>query len=95
MSKKNRNRTPIRQASAVSRPGAPPPAFPEGEEGGVGKKGRVVLLVSLVLIVAGYFFLKKTDPPGKNIYAALSPLFLLSGYLLIFLALWRKEDHKE
>lgn len=92
MSKKNRNRAPIRHVAAAPKSGTPPPAFPEGEEGGVGKKGLIILLVSLVLIVMGYFFLKKTDPSGKNIYAGLSPLFLLSGYLLIPLALWGKEE---
>jgi hypothetical protein len=70
----------------------PPSSFPRVEEGGVGGKGRRLLTVSLVFISVGYFFLKKTDPAGSSVYAVLSPLFLLSGYLLIPLALSVKEN---
>jgi len=53
-----------------------------GPEEGIGKKGRIVLVSALVLIAAGYIFLKRTDPAGGNIYAVLSPFFLIAGYLL-------------
>lgn len=91
MSKKNRNRSATQQKAVAPKAGTPLPASPEGEEGGAGGKGFVILLVSLAFIGTGYFFLNKTDPPGKNIYACLSPVFLLAGYLLIPWALMRDK----
>jgi hypothetical protein len=93
MSKKNKNSQPVRHKTAALKPGAPPSVLPGEEEGGVGRKGRRILLVSLVVIAAGYFFLKNTDPAGNTIYAFLSPVFLLSGYLLVPLALLIKEKN--
>ena len=70
----------MRQRTAAVQPAAGP-----GE--GVGKKGRIALVSALVLIAAGYIFLKRADPAGGNIYALLSPLFLMAGYLLVPAAL--------
>ncbi|OGS07762.1 MAG: hypothetical protein A2270_04995 [Elusimicrobia bacterium RIFOXYA12_FULL_51_18] len=81
MSRKNRNKTLARQKVYA----APPAAGAEEEV--IGKRGRMILALALVLICAGYVFLKKTDSAGENIYAALSPVFLLGGYLLAPVAL--------
>ena len=62
----------------------PSAASAAGEDGGV---RLPPLFAALALVCAGYFFLGKTDPAGKNIYAVLSPLFLLAGYLLVPAAL--------
>lgn len=86
MSKKNRNKLPARQKAAAAPAGAgPAPA------GGIGKKGRVILVSALVLAAAGYAFLKKTDPAGGNVYALLAPLFLIAGYLLVPAALGAQD----
>jgi hypothetical protein len=91
MSKNNRKGPPMQRKSAALKPGTRLVAFSKGEEGGIGKKGRVIIAFSFVLIAAGYFFLKKTDPQGTNIYAGLATVFLLAGYLLIPLALMRDK----
>ena len=59
-----------------------------GDEAEFGKKGRIVMVFALALIMLGYILLKKVDPAGENIYAKLSPFALLSGYLLIPAALY-------
>ncbi len=84
MSKKNRNNPPARRTKAAT-----PPVAGPGE--GIGKKGRMILVSALVLISAGYVLLNKTDPAGGNIYAVLSPLLLVAGYLLVPAALTSKD----
>ena len=81
MSRKNRNKTSAQQKGTPALPAA------AAEGATIGKRGRMILALALVLICAGYVFLKKTDSAGENIYAALSPVFLLGGYLLAPVAL--------
>ena len=95
MSRKNRNKPRPFSAEAAAKGRDKPPerqkaaAIPQtavpGE--GIGRRGCVILVSALVLIAAGYFFLKKTDPAGGDVYAVLSALFLLAGYLLVPAAL--------
>lgn len=58
-----------------------------GGGGGLGTKGRVAIASGMILAALGYILLRKADPAGQNIYAKLSPIALLAGYLLIPAAL--------
>lgn len=62
-------------------------AAPEEREGGSPLKVRLLWISAFVLIFFGYFFLTKADPGGRNSWSALSPVFLLAGYLLIIPAI--------
>jgi hypothetical protein len=70
---KNKRKS-LRTAAAASEANA--------EEAAFGKKGGAFLAIALAAACAGYFFLKKADPAGKNVWAVLAPVFLLAGYLL-------------
>ncbi len=76
MSSKSRKKNAVRRVPAANH-------GPAVEDAGIGVRGALVLGAALALACAGYFFLKKTDPAGKNFYAILSPVFLLAGYLLV------------
>lgn len=89
MSRKNKNRI-SRQPKAASA-GAGEGVSRIEEAALPGKKARVLVALGLVLIAAGYVLLKKADPAGRDIFAALSPFFLLAGYLLIPAALYARD----
>jgi len=86
MPRKNRNKTSVRAQGAAgygASVNAPEAAVPDG-------KGGLLLCAAAAFVCAGYFLLTKTDPAGSNIYSILSPALLLSGYLLVPAALFRK-----
>ncbi|HBB67944.1 MAG: hypothetical protein A2X28_07020 [Elusimicrobia bacterium GWA2_56_46] len=88
MSRKNKNKLYGHQKAPARDP--KPPAAPPitgAEEGGISKKGVMILSLAVLLIAAGYVLLGKVDPAGSNIYSNLAPAALLSGYLLVFLGL--------
>lgn len=89
MSRKKKNSVSPQQKAASA--GAGGGAARIAEDVLPGKKARLLMALGLALIAAGYVLLKKADPAGRNIYAALSPFFLLAGYLLIPAALYARD----
>ena len=85
MAKKQR-RQDGEKAPKHSRETLPRPV-PEQREGGSPLKVRLLWISAFILIFFGYFFLTKADPGGRNGWSALSPVFLLAGYLLIIPAI--------
>ena len=62
-------------------------AFPEkiiaAPVGGITKKGGYVLVLAAIIIVAGYIFLSKAAPDGRDTWSNLAAILLILGYLLI------------
>ena len=65
-----------------------------GTAGGAASGSRLFWIVALVLTVSGFLLLKKTDPGGQNSWAAVSPAFLLCGYLLFIPAIMAMYRNK-
>lgn len=91
MSRKNRNpdfkRQEMRSASPVARSGA--------DDFRISRNGWIVIVAGVCLAALGYVFLKRVDPAGRNVYAVLAPLSLLTGYLLIPAALYIRDTPKK
>lgn len=91
MAKKRRQAAPTAQRKAGTGPERGPEALKApagGADGGENAgKGRLLWLLSLVLIALGYAALKKVDPWGRNAWAMAAPALLLAGYLLIIPAI--------
>jgi len=80
MSRKNKK-------SNGTMPGKGGKAFPEkiiaSSGGGISKKGGYVLVLAAIVIVAGYIFLSKAAPDGRDAWSNLAAVLLILGYLLI------------
>ncbi|MBN1823165.1 MAG: hypothetical protein JW803_02475 [Endomicrobiales bacterium] len=55
----------------------------EQDERGISATGKKVIAAGILVAVAGYFVLTKTDPAGQNWASTLSPFLILGGYVLI------------
>lgn len=95
MGKHKKNRPPLPQPKAAPANPAARDGRPAAEEALPGKRTLLVIAAALVLIALGYFLLKRTDPAGTNLFAALSPFVLLAGYLLIPAALYADTKKTE
>lgn len=50
---------------------------------GITKTGWKIIAAGVLVLVAGYFVLSKTDPAGQNWASTLSPFLILGGYAII------------
>lgn len=51
------------------------------------QRGKKFLGIGVALVILGFFVLRLTDPAGQNWASTLSPLLLVSGYVLIGLGI--------
>ena len=65
----------------------PPPNKPRGAPPLFGAANWTLLALGLCLLAAGYLTLACAGARAENLAGTLSPLSLLGGYLLIFLAI--------
>ena len=56
---------------------------PPVAEGGISTTGKKVIAAGIVLLIAGFYILTKTDPMGQNWASTLSPFLILGGYAAI------------
>jgi hypothetical protein len=61
---------------------AVPPAKP-AEPKGISRTGKKIIGAGIVVLIAGYFVLTKTDPAGQNWASTVAPFLILGGYALI------------
>ncbi|MDA8130696.1 MAG: hypothetical protein M0011_04230 [Elusimicrobia bacterium] len=83
---RNKAKAKRAQANQPARAVFPAPVVVPAEEEG-GRKPLWLWLLAAVLIVCGYSLLGKVDPYGQNIWAVLSPVLILAGYLAIIPAI--------
>jgi Protein of unknown function (DUF3098). len=50
---------------------------------GITKTGWKIIAAGILVLIAGYFVLSKTDPAGQNWASTLSPFLILGGYAII------------
>lgn len=65
------------------------PASPSGgpKRQGISRRGKIVILCGIGLLVIGFFILTKTNPEGSNWASIVSPLLLIGGYITIALGI--------
>lgn len=50
---------------------------------GISKMGKKVIFSGILLLIAGFFILTKTDPQGQNWASILSPFLIVGAYITI------------
>lgn len=53
----------------------------------ISKKGKIVILIGIGLVVIGFLVLTKTNPQGDNWASIVSPFLLIGGYITIALGI--------
>jgi len=53
------------------------------ETKGISQRGKIVILCGISLLVIGFFIPTKTNPEGSNWASILSPILIISGYIVI------------
>ncbi|MDD5688370.1 MAG: hypothetical protein PHE88_11140 [Elusimicrobia bacterium] len=49
----------------------------------ISKRGKIVILAGIGLVIVGFLVLTKTNPQGDNWASILSPFLLIGGYITI------------
>lgn len=62
---------------------------------GISKLGKKVILSGIILVIAGFYILTKTDPYGQNWASKLSPFLILGGYAVIGMGIIYPDKKQE
>lgn len=50
---------------------------------GISKRGRMVIGTGILILIAGFLVLTRTDPQGQNWASVVSPFLIIGGYITI------------
>jgi len=53
------------------------------QESTISKNGKIIILLSILGLIIGFFLLKFTNSEGDNWASILSPIFLITSYIFI------------
>jgi hypothetical protein len=53
------------------------------QESSISKNGKIIISLSMIGLIVGFFLLKFTDPEGSNWASILSPIFIITSYIFI------------
>ena len=53
------------------------------QEFSVSKNGKIIISLSMIGLIVGFFLLKFTNPEGSNWASILSPIFIITSYIFI------------
>ena len=52
-------------------------------EGGIGKKGRNIVILGILLLISGFFLLSFADPAGRNTASSVASAIVILSYVVI------------
>jgi hypothetical protein len=53
------------------------------QESSISKNGKIIISLSMIGLIVGFFLLKFTNPEGSNWASILSPIFIITSYIFI------------